>query len=554
MALFRAYHPKHSDARRSVPHTMVQIGRRGAMKASSKKTKKKAPARVQKAKLKESKREAARLKSDAHLSRGKFEKAMVKEVEHNATGPAIVLAHGAGSSSSHAAMKAWRSRLTPIAGKVFMLDYPKGHQMAQLTAAHAAAVTEAYEDGYREIILVGSGMGARVAVHLLGSTAGDDGEPIAPLKPHVGACVKAQVALGYPLTQVGSSEVRDAPLRALTADAPPLLFVSGTSSIEQLEVLERVRGTCAVPTTLCTAEGADHTLHSKVDTENRMASLVATIATFVAAHTSGLGRLVRKKKKRKAEGVDSKPEAAAAQAEGGAGGAGGADAADAGADAAGADADAAGADGAGAPPAKRHAPTPTAPTTPATPSTPTVPATPAEPTGRAAGALSELAAVEAASQSALAAVATAAPFQPAREFSVLREGYTYAHGPQGAGYYADRERDAAGGRVLFNGVHVLELAPGRGRAATPGQYVSVRYVGTLESGTRRFDAGTMHFRLGAGKVIKAWDTGVAGMCVGGKRKLVCPPRTAYGKRGSMPDIPPNATLRFDVELLKIKAT
>ena len=162
--------------------------------------------------------------------------------------------------------------------------------------------------------------------------------------------------------------------------------------------------------------------------------------------------------------------------------------------------------------------------------------------------------MEAASQSALAAVATAAPFQPASEFSVLREGYTYAHGPQGAGYYADRERDAAGGRVLFNGVHVLEVAPGRGRAATPGQHVSVRYVGTLESGTRRFDAGTMHFRLGAGKVIKAWDTGVAGMCVGGKRKLVCPPRTAYGKRGSMPDIPPNATLRFDLELLKIKAT
>ena len=501
---------------------MVQIGRRGAMKASSKKTKKKAPARVQKAKIKESKRDAARLKSEAHLSRGKFEKAMVKEVEHNATGPAIVLAHGAGSSSSHAAMKAWRGRLTPIAGKVFMLDYPKGHQMAQLTAAHAAAVTEAYEDGYREIILVGIGMGARVAVHLLGSTAGDEGEPVAPLEPHVRACVKAQVALGYPLTQVGSSEVRDAPLRALTADAPPLLFVSGASSMAQLEVLERVRGTCAVPTTLCAAEGADHTLHSKVDTENRMASLVATIGTFVAAHTSGVGRLVRGKKR--------KPGAAAA-ARGAAAGAAAAAAA------------AAGADGAGAPPAKKHAPTPTAPT---------------EPTGRAAGALSELAAVElaaveAASQSALAAVATAAPFQPASEFSELREGYTYAHGPQGAGYYADRERDAPGGRVLFNGVQLLEVAPGRGRAATPGQYISVRYVGTLENGTSRFDAGTMHFKLGAGKVIKAWDTGVAGMCVGGKRKLVCPPRTAYGKRGSMPDIPPNATLRFDVELLKIKA-
>ena len=462
------------------------------MKASSKKTKKKAPARVQKAKLKDSKRDAARLKSDAHVSRGKFEKAVVKEVEHNATGPAIVLAHGAGSSSSHAAIKAWRSRLTPIAGKVFALDYPKGHQMAQLAAAHAAAVTEAYEDGYREIILVGSGMGARVAVHLLGSTAGDDGEAVAPLEPSVRACVKAQVALGYPLTQMGSSEVRDSPLRALAADAPPLLFVSGTSPMTQLEVLERVRGTCALPTTLCTAEGADHTLHSKVDTEIRMTSLVATIATFVAAHTSGVGRLVRKKK-RKAEA-------------------------------------------AGDTPSKKPAPAP-----------------PMEPAGRAAEALSELAAVEAASQSALAAAAAAAPFQPAKEFSVLRDGYTYANGPQGAGYYADRETDASGARVLFNGVQVVEVAPGRGGAATPGQYISVRYVGTLENGTTRFDSGTMHFKLGVGKVIKGWDAGVAGMCVGGKRKLVCPPRTAYGKRGSMPDIPPNATLRFDVELLKIKA-
>ena len=465
------------------------------MKASSKKTKKKAPARVQKAKIKDSKRDAARLKSDAHVSRDKFEKAVVKEVEHNATGPAIVLAHGAGSSSSHAAIKAWRSRLTPIAGKVFALDYPKGHQMAELAAAHAVAVTEAYEDGYREIILVGSGMGARVAVHLLGSTAGDDGEVVVPLEPSVRACVKAQVALGYPLTQVGSAEVRDSPLRALAADAPPLLFVSGTNPMTQLEVLERVRGTCALPTTLCTAEGADNTLHSKVDTEIRMTSLVATIAAFVAAHTTGIGRLVRKKKRKAEAGADASN--------------------------------------------KKHAPAPT----------PDAPA-PAE---RAAGALSELAAVEAASQTALAAVSAAAPFQPAKEFSVLREGYTYANGPQGAGYYADRETEASGARVLFNGVQVIEVAPGRGGAATPGQYISVRYVGTLENGTTRFDSGTMHFKLGVGKVIKGWDAGVAGMCVGGKRKLVCPPRTAYGKRGSMPDIPPNATLRFDVELLKIKA-
>ena len=489
---------------------MVQVGRRGSHKASSKKTKKKPSARVQKAKVKDTKREAAKLKSEGHLSRGKFEKAAVSCEESKSTGPAIVLAHGAGSSSSHAAIKAWRSRLVPIAGKVFTFDYPRPHQMAQLAAAHAAAVTDAYEAGYREIVLVGSGMGARVAVHLLGGTASDDGEAVVPLEPRVRACVKAQVALGYPLTQVGSAEVRDSPLRTLAADAPPLLFVSGTNPMKQLEVLEGVRGTCAVPTTLCVAEGADSTLHSKVDTEIRMTSLVATIGAFVAAHTTGVGRLVRKKKRA------AEPTSTAASS-------------------------------------KRRAP-PSDPTDPT--AAPVVPA-PAE---RAAGALSELAAGEAASRSALEAASSAAPFQPAKEFSGLRDRFTFANpGPQGTGYYADREAEAVASdagtappRVLYNGVQVIDVVPGRGAAATPGQYISVKYVGTLESGVR-FDSGTMHFKLGVSKVIKGWDTGVAGMCVGGRRKLVCPPRTAYGKRGSMPAIPPNATLRFDVELLRIKA-
>ena len=59
---------------------------------------------------------------------------------------------------------------------------------------------------------------------------------------------------------------------------------------------------------------------------------------------------------------------------------------------------------------------------------------------------------------------------------------------------------------------------------------------------------------GASKVIRGWDTGVQGLRVGGKRRLVVPARAGYGKRGLMPDIPPNATLLFDIELERVKAT
>jgi FKBP-type peptidyl-prolyl cis-trans isomerase len=100
-----------------------------------------------------------------------------------------------------------------------------------------------------------------------------------------------------------------------------------------------------------------------------------------------------------------------------------------------------------------------------------------------------------------------------------------------------------------------DLVVGKGAAAKEGDRVSVQYVGTLMDGTE-FDSShkrnrPFDFELGRGRVIKGWDQGVAGMKVGGKRKLTIPPDLAYGARGSPPKIPPNSTLQFEVELVAI---
>lgn len=110
-------------------------------------------------------------------------------------------------------------------------------------------------------------------------------------------------------------------------------------------------------------------------------------------------------------------------------------------------------------------------------------------------------------------------------------------------------------KTLAGGVQIEDIRVGKGPDAKPGRKVTVYYEGRLKTG-KVFDSSKsgegFTFPLGKGQVIRAWDLGVAGMKVGGKRRIVCPPASAYGARGSPPVIPPNSTLTFDVELRGVK--
>ena len=107
---------------------------------------------------------------------------------------------------------------------------------------------------------------------------------------------------------------------------------------------------------------------------------------------------------------------------------------------------------------------------------------------------------------------------------------------------------------MDSGLTYIDVKAGDGAEAKAGQMVSVHYTGWLTSGVK-FDSSVdrgqpFGFLLGAGRVIKGWDEGVAGMKPGGVRKLIIPPDLGYGSRGAGGRIPPEATLIFEVELLK----
>ena len=120
-----------------------------------------------------------------------------------------------------------------------------------------------------------------------------------------------------------------------------------------------------------------------------------------------------------------------------------------------------------------------------------------------------------------------------------------------------RETGAMPSTTTASGLVFEELTVGSGNTATAGQKVSVHYTGWLtQNGNKGTKFDSSHdrgepfiFPLGKGHVIKGWDEGVAGMKIGGKRKLTIPPQLGYGARGAAGVIPPNATLVFEVELL-----
>ena len=112
---------------------------------------------------------------------------------------------------------------------------------------------------------------------------------------------------------------------------------------------------------------------------------------------------------------------------------------------------------------------------------------------------------------------------------------------------------------MSNGLQITDTKAGTGAEARKGQTVTVHYTGWLFNNGQqgaKFDSSRdrkdpFKFPLGSGMVIKGWDEGVASMKVGGQRTLIIPPEMGYGARGAGGVIPPNATLKFDVELLGV---
>ena len=151
---------------------------------------------------------------------------------------------------------------------------------------------------------------------------------------------------------------------------------------------------------------------------------------------------------------------------------------------------------------------------------------------------------------------------PATATSAANQGNTSQCNPQGIDSSvtdrgpADNFSEGAdlAGSTTPDGLKIVDLKQGTGASVQPNQCITVQYTGWLENGTK-FDSsrdrvGGFQFVVGAGNVIPGWDKGIPGMKVGGRRRLVIPAALGYGASGQG-SIPPNSTLVFDVEVLRI---
>jgi len=147
---------------------------------------------------------------------------------------------------------------------------------------------------------------------------------------------------------------------------------------------------------------------------------------------------------------------------------------------------------------------------------------------------------------------------------VVAVGTSSAQQPSSAGAQASPPSISSKIGAQVTELKKIDVKQGDGAEAVAGKAVIVHYTGWLFDPSAqnghgaKFDSSLdrkvpFGFMLGAGKVIKGWDEGVAGMKVGGVRTLVIPPQMAYGERGAGGVIPPNSTLIFDVELLEVKS-
>ena len=126
--------------------------------------------------------------------------------------------------------------------------------------------------------------------------------------------------------------------------------------------------------------------------------------------------------------------------------------------------------------------------------------------------------------------------------------------------FSGRESEKAGraGDAVTtpSGLRYIDEVVGTGPSPLRGRTVTVHYTGMLEDGTKfesSVDRGQPYdFRIGVGGVVKGWDEGIMTMRIGGKRRLIIPPDLGYGATGRPPQIPPNSTLIFDIELLNVK--